>query len=172
MSLIAYLIRHAEPEKGTGIRYDVPPGPPLSAKGREEAQQAAAFLADKGIRRLFCSPLVRARDTAGIIGHVLRLQPIPDERLAEHRSDEAFEAVIARVQAFWEAHAADGDGPLALVTHGSPIRALLTMLGDGRLDWSRYQFADNNIVPTAGIWQAERVADGWKLELVFVPPGH
>ncbi|MCS7221038.1 MAG: histidine phosphatase family protein [Anaerolineae bacterium] len=169
MSLIAYLIRHAEPEKGTGIPYDVPPGPPLSMRGREEAQRAAAFLADKGIQRLFCSPLVRARDTAEIIGHVLRLQPVLDERLAEHRSGETFEAVIARMRAFWEAHAMDGDGPLALVTHGSPIRALLTVLGDGRLDWSRYQFADNNIVPTAGIWQVEQATNGWKLELVFVP---
>jgi 2,3-bisphosphoglycerate-dependent phosphoglycerate mutase len=169
MSLIAYLVRHAEPEKGTGIRYDVPPGPPLSARGREEAQKAAAFLADKGIKRLFCSPLVRARDTAGIIGHILRLQPIPDDRLAEHRSDETFEAVIARVQAFWEMHAVESDGPLALVTHGSPIRALLTLLGNGRLDWSRYQFPDNNIVPMAGIWRVERGAGEWKLELVFAP---
>ncbi len=169
MSPIAYLIRHAAPEKGTGIRYDVPPGPPLSPEGREEAQRAAAFLAAREVQRLFSSPLVRARDTAGIIGHALRLQPILDERLAEQRSDETFEVVIARVRAFWEEHIAEDGGPLALVTHGSPIRALLTVLGDGRLDWSRYQFADNNIVPTAGIWQVERVADGWKLELIFVP---
>jgi len=168
MTQIVYLIRHAAPQLGTGIRYDVPPGPPLSPEGQMEAQQAAAFLADKGIAHLLCSPLARARDTAGIIGQALQIPPMVDERLAEHRSYESFEAVIARLQTFWEEHASS-EGTLALVTHGSPIRALLTVLGDGNLDLSGYQFADNNVVPTAGIWRAERHSAGWALDLVFTP---
>lgn len=162
-----YIVRHAAPEKGTGIRYDVPPGPPLSATGRAEAQRAAAYLADKAIARLICSPLDRARDTAGIIGQALRLIPLEDERLAEQRADESFEAVRARVQAFW-AEQGQLDGPLAVVTHGSPARALLLTLADGALDLSRYNF-EGSVLPTAGVWRAHRREEGWVCELTFQP---
>ena len=164
---IVYIVRHAAPQPGTGIRYDVPPGPPLSAEGRAEAQRTAAFLADKEITRILSSPLVRARDTAGIIGQTLHVQPVEDARLAEHHADETFERVTDRLRAFWEANYGEG-APWALVTHGSPVRALLTILGDGQIDLSSYNF-DSNIVPTAGVWRAEREAEGWGLELVFRP---
>ena len=162
-----YIVRHAAPEKGTGIRYDVPPGPPLSAIGRAEAQRAAAYLADKAIARLICSPLDRARDTASIIGQTLGLSPLEDARLAEQRADENFEAVCARVQAFL-AEQGQIDRPLAVVTHGSPARALLLTLANGTLDLSRYNF-DGSVLPTAGIWRAQRQREGWACELIFQP---
>ncbi len=38
--------------------------PRLTPRGREESRAAGAFLAQAGIRRLICSPLARARETA------------------------------------------------------------------------------------------------------------
>ncbi len=60
-----------------------------------------------------------------------------------------------------------------LVSHGSPIRAMLGMLGDVlTIDPKCYRFDHGNIVPPAGIWRARYIsADGqpcqWELALIF-----
>jgi probable phosphoglycerate mutase len=56
-------VRHAEPERiapGTGIRAD----PALTARGTEQAQRLADWLAFEPIDAILCSPLQRAVDTA------------------------------------------------------------------------------------------------------------
>jgi probable phosphoglycerate mutase len=56
-------VRHAEPERiapGTGIRAD----PALTARGTEQAQRLADWLAFEPIDAIVCSPLQRAVDTA------------------------------------------------------------------------------------------------------------
>ena len=60
-------VRHAEPERvapGTGVRAN----PALTARGTEQAQRLADWLAFEPIDAIVCSPLQRAVDTAAPIG--------------------------------------------------------------------------------------------------------
>jgi probable phosphoglycerate mutase len=59
-------VRHGEPERiapGTGVRAD----PALTARGAEQAQRLADWLAFEPIDAIVCSPLQRAVDTAAPI---------------------------------------------------------------------------------------------------------
>ena len=63
---------------------------PLTERGRRQAREIAAYLAARGdVRTLYTSPLVRAYETAAIIGDALGLTPIPREALAEINVGEA-----------------------------------------------------------------------------------
>lgn len=78
------MIRHGQPEALDGQkrcigRTDLP----LSHAGMLQAEAAAAYLADKGTCALYASPLIRAADTACIIGHRLRLPVFYDADLQE-----------------------------------------------------------------------------------------
>ena len=56
---------------------------PLSPRGREEANLAAAALAQQHFDAFYTSPLGRARETAAIISQRIGLQPEPIEGLRE-----------------------------------------------------------------------------------------
>ncbi|HEX2173651.1 MAG TPA: histidine phosphatase family protein [Dehalococcoidia bacterium] len=79
------------------------------------AEQVAAFLRDNyQIDYLYCSPLQRARITAGIIGLAIRQEPIEDEGLkemhfgiAEGLTKEEFAAAHPEVHAAWQAAVGD-----------------------------------------------------------------
>ncbi len=58
---------------------------------------------------------------------------------------------------------------VGFVTHGSPVKALLQILSDEKLDLTKFNFDTGNPVPTAGVWRAEYVGATWNLELVFTP---
>ena len=78
------MIRHGQPEALDGQkrcigRTDLP----LSHAGMLQAESAATCLADKGIFALYTSPLIRAADTARIIGHRLCLPVFYDADLQE-----------------------------------------------------------------------------------------
>lgn len=165
-----YLIRHGQPAHSPAIPYNTPPGPDLADRGREEAAQAAAFLADRGIELLFASPFARAAQTAAVLGEALAL-PVTFTALAqEHGPAESFEQVRARVA---ELLAALDDGPhgrAALVAHGSPIRAALHELSRDKIDLGRHVYAGGNPAPTCGIWHVQFVdAHTRRFELVFKP---
>ncbi|MCS7055993.1 MAG: histidine phosphatase family protein [Thermoflexales bacterium] len=164
-----YLIRHAQPQPNTGLAYDRVPGPPLSEIGRQEARATGLYLSQCGIERLFVSPLDRTQETARLIAEHTRAPMQIEEALAEHRSDESFESVKARVQDLLARVEAEPFTCVGFVTHGSPTKALLQTLSKGSLDLSRFIFDNGNHVPTAGVWRAERTEDGWRLELVFTP---
>ena len=175
-----FLIRHGHPKQGTGIAYDRVPGPPLSEVGQEEARVAALFLGHMQIQRIYTSPLDRASQTAELIGAQLGLQPIIEPMLAEHRKEETFDQVKLRLQdliARLDAASVERGAPLeriALVAHGSPIKALLLALTQERIKLDDYRFANGNHVPTAGVWHARRNADPlavppWDLDLIFKP---
>ena len=67
MSII-YLIRHGEIPQSRSRRFVGSLDPALTAGGRRHMEKVAAFLADKNIGRLVCSPLCRCRESANIIG--------------------------------------------------------------------------------------------------------
>jgi broad specificity phosphatase PhoE len=57
--------------------------PPLSAAGRDQAAQLARSLAGAGVALIWCSPLLRARQTAVIVGDALGCEPQVSDDLIE-----------------------------------------------------------------------------------------
>lgn len=164
-----YLIRHAQPQLNTGLAYDRVPGPPLSEAGREEARATGLYLSQCGLERLFVSPLDRTQETARLIAAHTQTPIQIEAALAEHRSDESFESVKARVQDLLARVEGEAFTRVGFVTHGSPTKALLQTLSNGTLDLSQFIFDNGNHVPMAGVWRAERMNGSWRLELVFMP---
>ena len=176
MPATLYLIRHATPDwSRTDIRYDIPPGPPLTDQGEAEAQQLADFLATLNIAHIYTSPLERTSRTAQIAAAVLGLVPETMPSLAEWERSELEESVLARCRICVDdaLDQSERRGPLALVTHGGPIRLLLADLGLDHAELAHYRrtFDRDNPVPPAGVWRITRSADGRleKPELVFAP---
>jgi probable phosphoglycerate mutase len=78
-----WLIRHAESEWNAQGRWQGQRDPGLSERGRRQAQLLATSLADAGIEAIVASDLVRARETAMIVGSALEISVDLDERLRE-----------------------------------------------------------------------------------------
>jgi broad specificity phosphatase PhoE len=70
-----YLVRHCDVANPGGVLYGHLPGFPLSEKGLRQADALGHFFADKPVRRIYTSPLERARQTADIIA--TRLDGVP-----------------------------------------------------------------------------------------------
>jgi probable phosphoglycerate mutase len=76
------LVRHAEPERvegGTGVRAD----PPLTARGRTQAERLAQWLAHEHVDAVVSSPQRRARETAAPIATAHGLDVAVVEGLVE-----------------------------------------------------------------------------------------
>lgn len=170
------LARHASPDwTRKDLIYHLPPGPPLTAQGEREAQELGAFLRLAAVRRILTSPLERCLRTAAIAGAIIGVTPTTVEALTEAQPAEDHEALLARLwpvfQDAWE-QAAQGQTPVALITHGAPIMALLAALGVDPPTIETLRIYDHrNVVPPAGAWEAIwDPADGrWRLQLAFTP---
>jgi broad specificity phosphatase PhoE len=86
MKTVLYLLRHgateanlAEPYRLQGRRHN----PPLARLGIREAEATRDFLAIRAIDQCYCSPLLRAFQTASIIAAPHGLSPQPLEALTE-----------------------------------------------------------------------------------------
>ncbi|NTU80400.1 MAG: histidine phosphatase family protein [Chloroflexales bacterium] len=165
-----YLIRHGQPAYNPAIAYNVPPGPELSERGRAEAAEATTFLSDKGITHLLASPFARATQTAEVLVERLGLAATFTSVVQEHGPSESFEQVRARIA---DLLAALHDSPhtrVAVVAHGSPIRAALLELSRDKIDLSRHVYQGGNPAPTCGIWHIQFIdAYTRRFELVFRP---
>jgi probable phosphoglycerate mutase len=176
MPATVYLIRHATPDwSRTDIRYDIPPGPPLTAQGEAEAAQLGQFLHTTKIAHIYASPLERTTRTAQIAAEALGLAVETKLELSEWERGELEANVLSRSRALLDECLDESEtrGPLALVTHGGPIRLLLADLGLDTAEMAHYRrtFDRDNPVPPAGVWRIVRGADGriGKPELVFTP---
>ena len=164
-----YLVRHATPDRGLAMPYNIVPGPPLTSVGQQEAEQAARWLVDRGVEQVFASPFARTRTTAEAIASRLGLPITFVEALREGGPGETLEQIRARMA---DLLVQLDDGPLrcvALVTHGAPIRMLLQHTTADRIDLSRHVYDNGNSTPTAGIWHGVRGERCWRWELVFRP---
>ena len=171
-----YLVRHATPDwSRVDIRYDIPPGPPLTPQGEAEAGQLGAFLQEAGIRRIYASPMERARRTAALAAAQVDLDVVEALAINEWQRGESGEAVLQRFLSFWEAALTESTtvGPIALVSHGGPIRLLLghLQLPTAEIDFYRKQFDRDNPLPPAGVWHVtrEHQQTPWVLNLAFTP---
>lgn len=78
------LLRHGQTELSVQRRYSGRGNPPLTATGREQADAAARYLAQRGgIGAIISSPLQRCRDTATAAAKRLDLEVSVDEDLTE-----------------------------------------------------------------------------------------
>jgi broad specificity phosphatase PhoE len=79
------LARHGETQENRDRRFQGQKDVPLNERGREQARALAERAAqeERPIVALYTSPLVRARETAEIVGGRIGLEPRPDDRLKE-----------------------------------------------------------------------------------------
>jgi 2,3-bisphosphoglycerate-dependent phosphoglycerate mutase len=164
-----FLVRHGAPDRSLNLPYALMPGPPLTARGEEEAVEAGAWLRGRGLERLFSSPFARAHRTAELVAEVLGLELTLCEALREMAPGERFEDARARVV---EILPQLEDSPLrrvGLVTHGACVKALLLHTSEDRIDLQGHLYDGGNHAPTAGIWHGIRVGASWRWELAFRP---
>jgi probable phosphoglycerate mutase len=171
-----FLARHATPDwTRTDLRYDVPPGPPLTPAGEAEAARLGEYLRGEGVVRIAYSPMERARRTALIAADVAVVPAYEELGFGEWRRDEPESAVLERVRPVFEALVAASrqEGPVAVVSHGGPIFFLLRSLqvAQAELDHYRNQFDHRNPLPPAGAWSVTRDAldAAWHVRLAFAP---
>jgi broad specificity phosphatase PhoE len=153
---LTYLVQHGEKQR-------LPGDPGLTPTGRQQAIDTGRWLRGVGVRALYSSPLLRARETSGCIASVTGLAVQCDDRLRERLNWErgepfdAFLAFWARTtrergwvppegDSSWQAGArlrafladlASAPGPVAAVTHGGiTIDLLRDLLGDDALPGS------------------------------------
>jgi broad specificity phosphatase PhoE len=100
------LVRHAESQWNATGRWLGIGDPPLSERGLEQAVRCAARFRDsgEGIDRLFCSDLLRTRETAAAIGACLGLTAEPTAVLRE--------LAIGRWTGLTREEIAEREGPL------------------------------------------------------------
>ncbi len=95
-----YLARHGQTAYNHEGRFQGQQAVPLDDTGRAQAAELAERAAAYGFRALWCSPLLRARETADVVAARIGLQPREDARLMETDAGEwtdlTFAEVIAR----------------------------------------------------------------------------
>jgi broad specificity phosphatase PhoE len=103
--------------------------PPLTELGREQAQDAAESLSDRGVVRLLSSPATRALETAEILAAHLGLEVEVEPLLLEKGLDENYTNVLVRVQ-----QVLDRDLPdhTVAVSHGDTIGLAVGLLSGQR----------------------------------------
>lgn len=84
METTLYLMRHGEVHNPEQILYGRMPNYYLSEAGKQQARAAGRWLKNKNIDAIYCSPMERAQQTAGIVAEYQEnLIPQIDERIIE-----------------------------------------------------------------------------------------
>lgn len=78
------LVRHAEPVRVNAGDVDGPADPGLTARGNEQAQRLATWLADEAVDLLVTSPSRRARETVAPLAAALSMEPIVEDGVSEY----------------------------------------------------------------------------------------
>jgi probable phosphoglycerate mutase len=82
------LVRHAEPIRIVGA--EGPADPPLTERGRSQAEAASAWLADETFDAIVTSPMRRARETADVIAAPHGLEIEVEDGIAEYDRQSEF----------------------------------------------------------------------------------
>lgn len=150
---IVYIVQHGEKRREPG-------DPGLTARGREQAALAGERLRGEGLRAVYASPLLRARQTGDAVAAACGLAVRVDARVTERMNWDG-STPFARFAEDWARTAADrdfvpaggdssraagerflafleergpGDGPIAVACHGGvTVDLLRTLMGDERV---------------------------------------
>ncbi len=145
------LVRHGETDWNRDRRVQGHTDVPLNAAGLEQARALAQHMLDKALVAIYSSDLARARDTAFAVAQTHRLEVMLERGLREKHfgswegltdtevgsrfpeavqgtwgdgetSDQVTERALAAITRIGDLHR---DGPVLVVSHGGPIRAIL-----------------------------------------------
>lgn len=124
--LIVYLLRHADAgDSATWVGDDA--DRPLSKKGRRQARRLGRHLDDLGVKVdiLLTSPLIRAADTARLVGKQIGVKPSEDQRLAGGFDAAGFRELVRDL---------DGPAPaVMLVGHDPDLSSMASWLANAPL---------------------------------------
>lgn len=93
-----YLARHGETAYNHDGRFQGQRQVPLNDTGRVQAAELAERAVAYGFRALWCSPLLRARETADIVAAAIDLEPKEDARLMETDAGDWTDRTFADVR--------------------------------------------------------------------------
>ena len=137
-----YLARHGQTAYNLEGRFQGHLPVPLDDTGREQAAELAERAAAYDFAALWCSPLLRARETADVVARRIGLQPREDVRLVEtdagNWTDRSFAEVHAEAPELFAAFLA-GDpsfafpGGESLAQQDERVAAALTDVEAGEL---------------------------------------
>src|SRR5450631_1493381 len=96
---LVYLARHGQTAYNHEGRFQGQQEVPLDDTGREQAAELAERAIAHGFRALWCSPLLRARETADIVAARIGLEPVEDARLMETDAGDWTDRSFAEVHA-------------------------------------------------------------------------
>ena len=94
-----YLARHGQTAYNHEGRFQGQQQVPLDDTGRAQAAELAQRATGYGFRALWCSPLLRARETADVVAARLGLEPKEDARLMETDAGDWTDLTFAEVRA-------------------------------------------------------------------------
>src|SRR4029077_8761940 len=94
-----YLARHGQTAYNLEGRFQGQMAVPLDETGRAQAAELAERAAAHGFAALWCSPLLRARETADVVSARIGLVPVEDARLMETDAGEWTDRTFAAVHA-------------------------------------------------------------------------
>jgi broad specificity phosphatase PhoE len=98
-----YLARHGQTAYNRERRFQGQQPVPLDQTGHRQASELAERAAEHGFAALWCSPLLRARETADVVAARIGLAPREDARLMETDAGEWTNLLFEEVQARWPA---------------------------------------------------------------------
>jgi len=99
MPPLVYLARHGQTAYNAEGRFQGQQAIPLDEVGRAQAVELAARAAGYGFAALWCSPLLRARETADVVAARIGLAPVEDARLMETDAGDWTNLSFAEVRA-------------------------------------------------------------------------
>ncbi len=147
------LVRHARPDYAFQGPYDVPPGPPISAKGLEQARSLGEFLERWHIDRCISSPFERAMQTARIAsGGRTAIEEAGE--WGELGPSEPYRNVLARVRGWLEGNLPRQGETVLIVGHGASLNAALELLAPG-ISREAPRDRHGNLIPQGGLWLVE-----------------
>lgn len=160
-------IRHAESTWNALGRWQGQADPPLSEAGRRAAGALADRLADEvgGCAALVSSDLLRARETAGILGGALRLEPELWPLLREADIGSWSGRVSAEIEALWpEDYRRFRAGDPELRPGGGESRRALRSRALGAVRELERRFAGGRVVVVTHLGWIRSLAPGLQLE--------
>jgi broad specificity phosphatase PhoE len=194
MRTTIYLIRHGQVYNPNKILYGRLPHFGLSETGKKQIEETAAFLKDKQIDEIFSSPLLRARQTAGIIVNELKLHPLHFSKLLIevktsyqgrkqntldklqsqvylkplNPSDETIEQLANRMKKFIQQIQKNYPGKhIVAVSHGDPLMALKAVIKKRPLEF--YSFKTDQYVQHGEVYQITIDDNNLSLINIFKP---